>query len=132
MEDSEDEDFAYGSDPELLEQFFSWSNEAVEELTGLSAELTGDETGSSESIARIYDLTHNIKGMGASFGYSLLTNVGQSLCGYIKDRDQFSPRVMQAHAKVLNVILENKIQGSGGEKGAAIEKRLVSIIAEED
>lgn len=130
MAEEDDNGFAYGSDPELLEQFLSWTEDAVKELGELAAGITAPEPGSSEASARIYDLSHNIKGMGASFGYTLLTNVGQSLCSYIKGRDSLAPAVLNAHARVMSVILDNDIQGDGGEKGKAIQTRLGSIIAE--
>lgn len=130
MAEEDESGFAYGADPELLEQFLSWTEDAVKELGELSSGITAPEPGSSETGARIYDLSHNIKGMGASFGYTLLTNVGQSLCSYIKDGDTLTPAVLQAHARVMSVILENDIQGDGGDKGKAIQTRLSSMIAE--
>lgn len=129
-----DDDFSYADDPELIEQFVGWTNEAVEELKTLVESFPESEFKDGATATRIYDLTHNIKGMGASFNFPLMTHTGTSLCAYIKSRDEGQPlsrRVVEAHVKVLDVVLANQIQGDGGEKGEAIQQRLAAIIAEE-
>ena len=129
-----DGDFSYADDAELVEQFVSWTSEAVAELKDIVAGLTGQELKSDAKSDRIYDLTHNIKGMGGSFDFPLMTSAGSSLCNYIKNLDDgatVSPKVVEAHVRVFEVVLEHKIQGDGGEKGKALQTRLASIIAEE-
>lgn len=126
-------DFSYANDPELVEQFISWTIEAVEELKVIADDLSDSENKNSDVVTRIYDLTHNIKGMGSSFDFMLMTEVGGSLCNYIKklaDDAVVSKRAVQAHVRVFDVVLEHKIHGSGGEKGAALIARLNVIIDE--
>ena len=130
---SGEDDFSYANDPELIEQFVSWTTEAVEELKTIVSNLSDGLSGTSDASARIYDLSHNIKGMGSSFDFPLMTDTGSSLCAYIKNLtgDQsVSQRVVDAHVKVFEVVLTHKIQGSGGEKGDAIRQRLAAIVAE--
>ena len=131
---TEDGDFSYADDPELVAQFVNWTTEAVTELREITNALTGDEVRSEEKADRIYDLTHNIKGMGASFDFPIMTHAGSSLCTYLKDlgADQkVSRKVVDAHVRVFEVVLEHQIQGDGGEKGAALQARLAAIIGEE-
>lgn len=126
-------DFSYADDPELVEQFVNWTTEAVEELKAIAGDLSDSEGKNSDTATRIYDLTHNIKGMGASFDFLLMTDTGASLCNYIKglpEDDVLSKHVVQAHVRVFDVVLEHKIHGSGGEKGAALIARLNAIINE--
>lgn len=129
-----DGEFSYADDAELVEQFVSWTSEAVAELKEIVAGLTGEEGKSDEKTDRIYDLTHNIKGMGSSFDFPLMTNAGSSLCSYIKNipaDKTVSPKVVEAHVRVFEVVLEHKIQGDGGDKGKALQTRLATIISEE-
>jgi chemotaxis protein histidine kinase CheA len=130
----EEDDFSYADDPELIDQFVTWTGEAVDELKEISSSLSESETKSGEVANRIYDLTHNIKGMGASFNFPLMTNTGSLLCNYIKVLPEGQPvsrRVVEAHVKVFDVVLSNKIQGDGGAKGDALMHRLAKIIEEE-
>lgn len=134
MSDEESGDFSYADDAELVEQFVTWTTDAVSELKTIVAELDGSELKSNDKAARIYDLTHNIKGMGGSFDFPLMTYAGGSLCSYIKDLaadKSLSARVIDAHVKVFDVVLAHKIQGDGGEKGVALQNRLKAIISEE-
>ena len=127
-------DFSYADDAELVEQFVTWTTDAVGELKAIVAELDGTELKSDDKAARIYDLTHNIKGMGGSFDFPLMTFAGGSLCSYIKglpENKSLSSKVIDAHVKVFDVVLAHKIQGDGGEKGVALQKRLTAIISEE-
>ncbi len=127
-------DFSYADDAELVEQFVTWTSEAVDELKEIVENLTGQELKSDEKSDRIYDLTHNIKGMGGSFDFPLMTSAGTSLCSYIKSLPEGKPlshKVVDAHVRVFQVVLEHKIQGDGGEKGKALQSRLATIISEE-
>lgn len=133
VEDGSD-DFSYADDAELVEQFVTWTTDAVNELKDIVAALDGSELKSDERAARIYDLTHNIKGMGGSFDFPLMTFAGGSLCSYIKglpDGKSLSVKVVEAHVKVFDVVLTHKIQGDGGEKGIALQNRLTAIIGEQ-
>lgn len=126
-------DFSYADDAELVEQFVTWTTDAVNELKEIVSEMSGSESSSGDKAARIYDLTHNIKGMGGSFDFPIMTHAGGSLCGYIKslgDNGQLSLKVIDAHVRVFEVVLQHKIQGDGGEKGRALESRLANIISE--
>lgn len=127
-------DFSYADDAELVEQFVTWTSDAVNELKGIVDSLSGDELKTDEKADRIYDLTHNIKGMGGSFDFPLMTSSGSSLCSYIKGLPAdkaLSRKVVDAHVRVFEVVLEHKIQGDGGEKGKILQSRLASIISEE-
>ena len=134
MSGGESGDFSYADDPELVEQFVSWTSDAVNELKEIVNGLSDTELKSDEKAVRIYDLTHNIKGMGGSFNFPLMTNAGGSLCAYIKglpDNKALSKKVVDAHVRVFEVVLEHKIQGDGGEKGRALESRLATLVREE-
>lgn len=133
VEDGSD-DFSYADDAELVEQFVTWTTDAVNELKDIVAVLDGSELKSDEKSARIYDLTHNIKGMRGSFDFPLMTFAGGSLCSYIKglpDNKSLSPTVVEVHVKVFDVVLSHKIQGDGGEKGVALQNRLTAIVGEQ-
>jgi len=127
-----DDQFSYANDEELVGQFLEWTGNAVVEMREIVDGLPERESRESDASNRLYDLSHNIKGMGSSFDYQLMTAIGTSLCVYIKKLEgELSCRVVDAHVRAFEVILANKIKGDGGEKGAALESRLSAIIAEE-
>lgn len=127
-------DTGYADDAALAEQFSEWVAEAVTELRQLVDELPESAVRADDSVERIFSLTHNMKGMGASFNYILLTEAGQALCLYLKSREDdevVSKRILHAHIRTFEVVIENAITGSGDEKGKALLGRLAAIVSEE-
>ncbi len=134
MVGSDTNEIAFGAGHELLEEFFKWMRESVGEMRSMVDEMPEHVMRGTDQVHRIYDLTHNIKGMGTSFDFGLMTEVGVSLCGHLKGMDedtQVSRRVLASHVRTFEVILEHKIKGDGGEQGAALSRRLEAIITEE-
>ncbi|WP_020398377.1 Hpt domain-containing protein [Kordiimonas gwangyangensis] len=129
---SDNSDYTYAEDEELVGQFLTWTGDAVAELRTIADSLEDNQPSNSEAADRIYDLSHNIKGMGSSFNFDLMTSVGTSLCRYIKHGGAtISPKVIDAHVRIFEVVLANRIMGDGGEKGQALQTRLSEIIASE-
>lgn len=127
-----DDQFSYADDEELVGQFLDWTGNALVEMREIVDAMPERDIANGETATRLYDLSHNIKGMGSSFDFQLMTAVGTSLCVYVKKLEgEMSRRVIDAHIRAFEVILANKIKGDGGEKGAALEARLAGIIAEE-
>jgi hypothetical protein len=85
-----------------------------------------------EHLDLAYAAMHNIKGQGASFGYPLVTRIGQSLCRLIappRALDDAALKIAQAHLDALKLVLEKKIAGKGGEVGDKLAARLEGLTA---
>lgn len=133
MEIEKKTEITYSDDEELVAQFIEWTSGAVTEMRQIVDAFTEPTRRSADPVVRLYDLSHNIKGMGASFNFDLLTLVGTKLCAYMKDMndtDLVSKAVMAAHVRTFEVVLENRIMGDGGSQGAALDQRLQKIIQE--
>ena len=123
---------SYADDDELVGQFIDWTSDAVREMRDIVDSLPEQEPSDSGKADRLHDLGHNIKGRGSSFNFQLMTEVGQSLCHYLKKLDgDLSKRVADAHVRIFEVVLQNRITGDGGEKGTALLRRLAEIVREE-
>lgn len=85
--------------------------------------ITGD--GRTQIIKEeLYPIAHDIKGQGATFGYPLMTDVAAYLCERIKSNsgnfDAAQMTFIKKHIDALEYILNEKITGTGGDKGAAL------------
>lgn len=81
----------------------------------------------------IFDLAHNIKGLGGSFGYFLMTDIAASLCDYVRNVENIADmkiEIIFAHVTAMDVVISKEIEGSGGETGNEIIVRLQEIIEE--
>ncbi|PCI62711.1 MAG: hypothetical protein COB37_06330 [Kordiimonadales bacterium] len=134
MDDGGKSDVAYSEEDELADQFLDWTKEALVEMRQLVDALESTITRDMASIKELYDLSHNIKGLGASFDFELMTSIGASLCGYFKKlegKEPVSKRALEAHVRAFEVVLSHKITGNGGDQGNALKLRLQAIIHEE-
>jgi hypothetical protein len=85
-----------------------------------------------EQLDLLYAAMHNIKGQGTSFGYPLVTRIGQSLCRLLapgRTVDEAGLKVAQAHLDALKLVLAQRIAGKGGEVGDKLAAKLESMTA---
>ncbi|MBL8708582.1 MAG: hypothetical protein JNL25_05280 [Rhodospirillaceae bacterium] len=84
----------------------------------------------------IYGVAHNIKGQGSSFGYPLMTRLGQSLCELTRRKTAFTDSdldLVAAHLDAMRLVLAKEIRGDGGELGqklgARMEEKVLAALA---
>ena len=115
----------------LSENYVVW---VADDLTAARAAFVkAHETlpDNSEAVAEIFRIGHNVKGQGGFFGYQLMTNIGASLCDYIRDGAPVSQarlKVIEAHLAALEFVIERKIEGDGGEAGQGLIDKLKGFI----
>ena len=115
---------------ELVEQYISWTGESLSRLFELLDAYSDDDGQAQKWRDDVYAIAHDVKGMGSSFGFPLMTDIGTTLCHYLKNLPAgivASKPVVEAHAKAMRVVLDNAITGDGGEKGALLKTRLSDI-----
>lgn len=97
-------------------------------LADVGARQGGDQTA---AITEIYNITHDLRGQGTTFGYPLVTRVARSLNHYLENRKKLSGAeadVVKAHVDALTVVLKNRMTGDGGAVGEEIASSLESIV----
>ncbi|MBM3568990.1 MAG: hypothetical protein FJX46_09575 [Alphaproteobacteria bacterium] len=78
----------------------------------------------------IFNIFHDLKGQGSTFGYRLVTAIGKSACDYIvKDEalTDFQLTVVEQHYLAIKIVLDRKITGDGGPTGAAVLDKLIEL-----
>jgi hypothetical protein len=119
----------------LRANYTEWARIDVDHAQALLDAATRDPERRREQLDRAYAATHNIKGQGASFGYPLVSRIGQSLCRLIapgRSVDEAGLKLAQAHIDALKLVLDQKIAGKGGETGDKLAGRLESLTAAAD
>ena len=85
-----------------------------------------------ECIMQIFRRSMELKALGGSFGYDLISQVGDSLKKYTESRSEANPRdveIIDAHVNAIRVVLAKDIRGEGGELGRAIVDSLYKLTA---
>jgi chemotaxis protein histidine kinase CheA len=124
-----DESVLIQPDDDLMDHYLDYTEKTVEELRLLAARLE-DEEAPVALNEEMHALAHNIKGMGSSFGFPLMTSVGSILCTYLQALDDgrvATASIVAAHLKAMDTILKNRILGNGGPEGEALIARLDEI-----
>ena len=136
MNDTND-GMSMADDAEMAEQYVQWTLKALDDMDrfiGQIQEIGEGDAGARKTLYKeIYGLSHNMKGMGSSFDYLLMTDIGASLCDYIKQvPESLVPEfnVVSAHVRAFRVIITNRIVGAGGEKGQAVLAKLKGMAAD--
>jgi len=105
----------------------------LERCAALLQAARTDPAGRGARVKDIYGIAHNMKGQGSSFGFPLVTRIGQSLCALTRRERAFSDQdlaVIQAHFEALKLILTKDIKGDGGEVGGKLAARLEAMVAQ--
>ncbi len=87
-----------------------------------SLKLLIADPGSIEAEKRIYELAHNLKGEGASFGYPAVSRVADLLCRVTEKPGRRSPRrlkVIRVQIDSLKAMVRENVKGS--PHGIALE-----------
>ncbi|MEM8799226.1 MAG: Hpt domain-containing protein [Pseudomonadota bacterium] len=116
-------------DEELVQSYIDWTEQSLTELSSHHQALSVNPSDTKLQHA-IYSIAHNIKGMGSSFGFPLMTDAGASLCRYIKTLPPrpANTQVIEAHMKCFEAILTHRIRGTCHGKGEQLITRLRTLV----
>ena len=85
----------------------------------------------AEVVERLRQITHNVKGQGSSFGYPLMTEIGDSLHALLRRAPEqataTAARVIEVHVTCLHRVIENDIDGEPGPEGRRLVERLRAL-----
>ena len=85
----------------------------------------------AEIVDRLRQIIHNVKGQGTSFGFPLMTEIGNSLHALLRQaperRTPGVARVIGAHVTCLHRVIDNDIDGEPGPEGRQVVERLQAL-----
>jgi hypothetical protein len=123
---------------ELAKSYGTWAMADLDRCRDLLGAARADAVLRSSKLAELYGIAHNIKGQGTSFGYPLMTQIGQSLCIFTRPAHEQAGRafderelgVIQSHLDAMRLILTKEIRGDGGDTGRKLAQRLEAMVRE--
>jgi hypothetical protein len=66
-------------------------------------------------------MSHDLRGLGGTFDYGLITTIGEALCGLVDNPDLPDDRFLQrriiAHVAALDAVHRFDLKGDGGSEG---------------
>lgn len=115
---------------ELAAQFTTFVQDDIVAIETALEKARANEGRRMDRIREIFEIAHNLKGQGASFGYDLITEVAHLLCARTRDVGHVDNEALASiafHVRALRIIVDGKIAGKGGEKGSSLLSKLSSL-----
>ena len=100
----------------LARDYLAWARADLELCQRHLAAARGEPAERDQHIADLFGVAHNIKGQGSSFGYPLMTRLGQSLCQLTRLSHSFTDTELElvaAHLQAMSDILQQEARGEG-------------------
>lgn len=78
---------------------------------------------SPPDLDRLHTIIHDIKGQAGTFGYPLISHIGQHLCRMLVDEAPPSRRIVPL-LDAMESVVDHGLTGDGGEMGRELLARL--------
>ncbi len=132
-----------GIDPELVARaelavagmksdYEKWVQDDITRLRDACNRIVSDTAGRKKHLIDLFQISHDMKGQGGSFGYPLITRFCNSLCNFVEERADVGDKeisVIRAHVDSVAAVISQKIEADGGKLGQAIANGLEAAVA---
>ncbi len=115
------------------EDFPKWAQSDIDDMEKALAAARQNPDQQEDYILQIFRRSMELKGQGGSFGYDLISQVGDSLKKFTESRYEANPRdveIIAAHVDAMRVVMVQDIKGDGGDVGQAIVAGLNKLTAD--
>jgi len=112
--------------------FGQWLNDEVAKLDKAQADIR-NQGYSPETAEALYFRAHDLKGLGTTYEYPLVTRIAASLCRMLDDADkrmQAPLAVVDAHIDAIKAVVRDKIQTDDHPVGRDLAETLEARAAE--
>jgi hypothetical protein len=116
----------------LADNYLEWATDDMAKLQTALQELVAGGGDQKAQIAKVFQISHDMKGQGGSFGYDLITTIGNGLCRYLENREEVGAAEIEGiklHIGSMQLVLTQGIKGDGGEAGVQLLSGLEQVIA---
>ncbi|OPZ78381.1 MAG: hypothetical protein BWY78_00624 [Alphaproteobacteria bacterium ADurb.Bin438] len=111
--------------------YLDWVKDDFVRIDAAYAELASKRD--MKSIRGVFEIAHDMKGQGGSFGYDLITGIGSSLCRFLEiieakgTCNDVALSAIKVHIDTMKLIINDDIKGSGGEIGRKLLEGIEAI-----
>lgn len=104
----------------LADDYLDWVREDFVRLEAAYKKLKSGEGADKENLEALFQIAHDMKGQGGSFGYDLMTSIGDHLCRLLETLDKAGAReqnMIRVHIDAMRVVITKELKGDGGDEG---------------
>lgn len=108
----------------LRSAYLDWVAEDVRKLNALFDQTAAAPLAGRPALMKaVFTIAHDVKGQGGSFGFDLMTQVGNQLCRTVEARTDWPDQSLILVRRLLDAmgrILSQSLSGDGGDDGRAL------------
>ncbi len=115
----------------LSGNFSQWLNDEVVKLDGARQRVRAEGV-NAETMEFLYLRAHDLKGLGATYEFPLITRIGASLCKLIDDKDKrltVSLSLVDAHIDAIKASVRDDIKTDDHPVGRVLIQELERQVA---
>ncbi len=104
----------------MTDSYLDWVVEDLKKIDEAYTKLAGATGDRKEELDGVFQVSHDIKGQGGSFGYDLMTAIGNELCRLIEKTETVGPGEVEAvkiHIDSMKLVIGEDMKGPGGKAG---------------
>lgn len=112
--------------------YLKWVEEDLKKLQAALETLKTAKGDNGAEVDAIFQIVHDIKGQGGSFGYQMMTEIGHHLCRFLESLESANPAaigVIGLHVDALRLVISERMKGDGGAAGNSLFKGLELVVA---
>lgn len=116
----------------LSSNFAQWLNDEVTKLEAARQRIKSEGM-TPETMEFLYLRAHDLKGLGTTYEYPLITRIGASLCRLIDDKDkrmQAPMALIDAHIDAIKAAVRDEIKTDEHPVGKALIQALEARVTE--
>ncbi len=116
----------------LSDNFAGWLNDEIAKLEAARQEVRAQGV-DAERMERLYLRAHDLKGLGATYGFPLITRIAGLLCRLIDDKSKrlgAPMSLIDAHIDAIKAAVRDSIKGEDHPVGLALVKELEGRVRE--
>lgn len=116
---------------DLSSQFGEWLRDEVSKMEAARADIRSAGA-TPETLKQLYMRAHDLKGLGATYQFPIITRISGSLCKLIDDnvRSQAPLYLVDAHIDAIKAMVRDNIQTDEHPVGRALVQELESKTTE--
>jgi chemotaxis protein histidine kinase CheA len=119
----------------LASNFTQWLADEITKLDAARQQVRA-EGATSETMENLYLRAHDLKGLGTTYGYQLITRIAGSLCKLIDDKEKratTSIELVDAHIDAIKAAIRDDIKSDEHPVGRVLveelERRVKATVA---
>lgn len=108
---------------DMGDSYLVWVQEDLQKIDVAYKALAAAEGDRKTEADAVFQVAHDIKGQGGSFGFDLMTVIGNELCRLIERSEGFGDaevKAIKVYIDALKLVIQVGMKGDGGADGQAL------------